>query len=32
VQDHGSVAELDEGLWEGEGERAQARAEAADED
>jgi hypothetical protein len=30
VDDHGTVAKLDEGFGEGEGERAQAGAEAAD--
>lgn len=30
VNDHGSVAELDEGFGEGEGKRAQAGAKAAD--
>jgi hypothetical protein len=31
VDNHGSVAELDEGFGEGEGERAQTGAEATDE-
>jgi hypothetical protein len=30
VDDHGAVAKLDEGFREGEGERAQAGAEATD--
>lgn len=32
MEDHGLVAELDQGLGEGKGEGSKARAEAADED